>query len=142
MDLYNQIRHPRRLNDEERPHPIIWWLAGGQSRRCIPARGVPTGAVLRERREVERQNREAVGFLGTLVGAREVHQTRRQLREAAGRVLDAAKDKKDKPEEGSAEQAAVGNNTAASGDGPDQPEDATAREAAEQAKMDAAKAAP
>ncbi|KAK4899425.1 hypothetical protein LTR27_003158 [Elasticomyces elasticus] len=142
MDLYNQIRHPRRLNDDERPHPVIWWPAGGRSRRGIPARGVPTGAVLRERREVERQNRETVGFFGTLAGAREVHKTRRQLRETASQVLDAAKDKEDKPEEGNAEEAGVGDNTAAGNEGPDQPEDATAKEAAEQAKMDAAKAAP
>ncbi|KAK5735613.1 hypothetical protein LTR17_007964 [Elasticomyces elasticus] len=141
MDLYNQTRHPRRLNDDERPHPVLWWLAGGRSRRGIPARGVPTGAVLRERREVERQNREAVGFLGTLAGAREVHKTRRQLREAAGRVLDAEKVKEDKPEEDNAEEAGVGDITAAGDDGPDQPEDATAKEAAEQAQMDAAKAA-
>ncbi|KAK5731048.1 hypothetical protein LTR15_000986 [Elasticomyces elasticus] len=142
MNLYNQIRHPRRLNDDERPHPVLWWLAGGRSRLGIPARGVPTGAVLRERREVERQNREAVGFLGTLAGAREVHRTRRQLGEAAGPVLDAEINKEDKSEEAKAEEAAVGNNTAGGDGATGQPEDATAKEAAKQAEMDAAKAAP
>ncbi|KAK5687336.1 hypothetical protein LTS10_001474 [Elasticomyces elasticus] len=128
MDLYNQIRHPRRLNDDERPNPVIWWLAGGRSRRGTPARGVPTGAVLR--------------FLGTLAGAREVHKTRRQLREAAGRVLDAEKVKEDKPEDTVVDQAAAGNVTAADAKDPDPPADANAEEAAQQAEIDTAEGAP
>lgn len=74
-ELISQVCNPSRLEDDERPHPVIWWLAGGRSKRGSPSRGVPTAATLRERKIVEKQNREAVGFWGTVAGRRKVKQT-------------------------------------------------------------------
>lgn len=52
--------------DSERPHRVVWWLAGGRKGR------VPTYGELRVRKEVEQANRSAVGFWGTVLGWRSV----------------------------------------------------------------------
>ncbi|RMX86951.1 hypothetical protein D0867_15068 [Hortaea werneckii] len=85
-------RRPKPLKDEQRPHPAIWWLAGGRLNPKKPGLGVPTASTLRERRVVEEANREKVGFLGTLVGLRRVEVTRRQLREACKPLLTGHED--------------------------------------------------
>lgn len=92
MDISNLIHRPRRLQDHERPHPILWWLAGGRVRRESPGMGVPTAATLRERRRVEVQNREKVGFWGTVAGIRSVKQTQTltQLAEVRDRIAPAS----------------------------------------------------
>lgn len=86
-NLLNLGRRPKPLKDDQRPHPAIWWLAGGRLNPRKPGLGVPTASTLRERRVVEQANREKVGFLGTLVGLRQVEVTRRQLREACKPLL-------------------------------------------------------
>lgn len=132
FDLSNLIRRPRRLEDEERPHPVLWWLAGGRIRQDRPGAGVPTAATLRERRVVDAENRDAVGFWDTVAGIRTVQRTRSQLADICQRVQssggeegeavkdeaeadkakDEAKDKdesKDKDKEGEeAEESAEG----------------------------------
>lgn len=72
-------------------------------RHDMPGRGVPTAGTLRERRAVERQNREAVGFWGTVAGIREVRQTRARLADSCTRIQN----NKNKPDEedGSAKEA-------------------------------------
>ena len=51
-----------------------------------PGYGVPTAAALRERRIVERENRDVVGFWGTVAGVRAVKRTRGELAEGCGRL--------------------------------------------------------
>ncbi|RMZ26978.1 hypothetical protein D0859_08953 [Hortaea werneckii] len=87
FNLFDLGRRPKPLKDDQRPHPAIWWLAGGKVNPRKPGLGVPTALTLRERRVVEDTNREKVGFLGTLVGLRRVEVTRRQLREACKPLL-------------------------------------------------------
>ena len=58
-----------KLEDHERPHSGLWWLAGG---KLGQRKRVPTAAELRERRRVEEANREIVGFWGTVLGSRVV----------------------------------------------------------------------
>lgn len=58
------------LSKNERPSKKLWWLAGGRTRG---SRGVPTGGELRDRKKVEQANRDAVGFLGTILGVRAVN---------------------------------------------------------------------
>jgi hypothetical protein len=87
--LYSQARHQKRLEDDERPHAAIWWLAGGRMRRELPARGVPTAATLRERRIVENENRQEVGFWGNVAGAREIRKSRKELKDTCKEVADA-----------------------------------------------------
>ncbi|RMY89598.1 hypothetical protein D0861_04150 [Hortaea werneckii] len=87
FNLFDLGRRPKPLKDDQRPHPAIWWLAGGKINPRKPGWGVPTALTLRERRVVEDANREKVGFLGTLVGLRRVEVTRRQLREACNPLL-------------------------------------------------------
>ena len=86
FDLCNLVRRPRPLKGDQRPHPMLWWLAGGKIRRAEPALGVPKASTLRERRIVENANRDRVGFWGTVAGLRDVHCTRKQLAEACRRV--------------------------------------------------------
>ena len=57
------------LGSEDRPHPVLWWLAGG---KVGNRRRVPTIDELRERKKVEKENRKAVGFWGTVFGVRKV----------------------------------------------------------------------
>ncbi|RMX84305.1 hypothetical protein D0868_15510 [Hortaea werneckii] len=87
FNLLDLGRRPKPLKDDQRPHPAIWWLAGGRLNPEKPGLGVPTASTLRERRVVEDANREKAGFLGTLVGLRRVEVTRRQLREACKPLL-------------------------------------------------------
>ncbi|RMY54826.1 hypothetical protein D0865_04509 [Hortaea werneckii] len=87
LNISDLRRRPKPLKDDQRPHPAIWWLAGGRLNPRKPGLGVPTASTLRERRVVEDANRETVGFLGTLVGLRRVEVTRRQLREACKPLL-------------------------------------------------------
>ncbi|KAK3708332.1 hypothetical protein LTR37_011597 [Vermiconidia calcicola] len=63
------LGHVNRLEDSERPHAGLWWLAGG---RAGGGRRVPTAGELRERRKLEEANRNAVGFWGTALGVRAV----------------------------------------------------------------------
>ncbi|KAK4546466.1 hypothetical protein LTR36_002143 [Oleoguttula mirabilis] len=91
FDLSNLIRDPGRLEDSERPPVVLWWLAGGCIRRDMPTTlGVPTAATLRERRRVETENRDLVGFWGTVAGVRAVKKTRRQLAEVCQRISATA----------------------------------------------------
>ncbi|RMY45531.1 hypothetical protein D0864_15422 [Hortaea werneckii] len=92
FNLLDLGRRVKPLKDDHRPHPAIWWLAGGKINPGKPGLGVPTALTLRERRVVEDANREKVGFLGTLVGLRRVEVTRRQLREACKPLLTAHND--------------------------------------------------
>ncbi|KAK0314466.1 hypothetical protein LTR01_001289 [Friedmanniomyces endolithicus] len=62
---------------------------GGRLRLDRPGYGVPTAATLRERRIVERENREIVGFWGTVAGFRAVRRTRSELAEGLARVRGA-----------------------------------------------------
>ncbi|GAB1739023.1 hypothetical protein NU219Hw_g3786t1 [Hortaea werneckii] len=87
FNIADRGRRPKPLKDDQRPHPAIWWLAGGRLNPRKPGLGVPTALTLRERRVVEEANREKVGFLGTLVGLRQVEATRHQLREACKPLL-------------------------------------------------------
>ncbi|EME47612.1 hypothetical protein DOTSEDRAFT_69532 [Dothistroma septosporum NZE10] len=80
-------RSVRRLEDEERPPTVLWWLAGGNHRQD---RKMPTGRVLRTRRIAEKENRQAVGFWGTVRGAR-----RRKSRSAGEAGADDADDESD-----------------------------------------------
>ncbi|TKA44872.1 hypothetical protein B0A54_03162 [Friedmanniomyces endolithicus] len=79
-------RRHRSFEDTERPHPLLWYLAGGRLRFDRPGYGVPTAATLRERRIVERENRGIVGFWGTVAGFRGVRRTRGELAEVCGRI--------------------------------------------------------
>ena len=110
FNLLDLGRRPKPLKDDQRPHPAIWWLAGGKINSRKPGLGVPTALTLRERRVVEDANRERVGFLGTLVGLRRVEVTRRQLREACKPFLtdhnDTAVAASDEAVEGAKEEAA------------------------------------
>jgi len=85
--LLQSIRYPTRLGDDERPHPALWYLAGGRLRLRKEGLGVPTGQTLRERKVLERENREVVGFWGSLAGVREVKKTRSQLATACKKIL-------------------------------------------------------
>ncbi|RMX96527.1 hypothetical protein D0867_13111 [Hortaea werneckii] len=87
FNLLDLGRRPKPLKHDQRPHPAIWWLAGGRLNPKKPGLGVPRASTLRERRVVADANREKVGFLGTLVGLRRVEVTRRQLREACKPLL-------------------------------------------------------
>lgn len=58
LRLFDLVWRPRRLQDDEVPHPVHWWLAGGRLQRGRPGVGVPSAATLRERRRVEVENRE------------------------------------------------------------------------------------
>ncbi|RMY49817.1 hypothetical protein D0864_14658 [Hortaea werneckii] len=110
FNLVDLGRRPKPLKDDQRPHPAIWWLAGGRINPRKPGLGVPTALTLRERRVVEDANREKVGFLGTLVGLRRVEVTRRQLREACKPLLtghdDTTAAASDEAVEGAKEEAA------------------------------------
>ncbi|EMC98079.1 hypothetical protein BAUCODRAFT_574146 [Baudoinia panamericana UAMH 10762] len=77
--IWDVVRKPRRLNDQERPPALLWWFAGGRLKRKRPGLAVPTAAELRDRREVAKLNRERVGFWGNVAGAREVSMTRKEL---------------------------------------------------------------
>ncbi|KAK3110751.1 hypothetical protein LTR53_014645 [Teratosphaeriaceae sp. CCFEE 6253] len=147
MSPPNHSRRPRRLDDEDRPHPLLWYLAGGRLRRDRPHRGVPTAATLRERRVVARENRDVVGFWGTVASIRRVRRTRAELAEVCGRVAGAEGPGKAEDgrgaEEGCAPHKAEDPAMKAVGEGvgPSAAQgDAHAREAAEQAGMDAEKA--
>ncbi|TKA23520.1 hypothetical protein B0A50_07098 [Salinomyces thailandicus] len=89
FDLSNLVHSPRRLGADERPHPTLWWLAGGRFRRDKPNKGVPTAAELRERRVVEDMDRERVSFWGTVAGMRKVKCTRSQLARACQQIAEA-----------------------------------------------------
>ncbi|RMZ06486.1 hypothetical protein D0860_05510 [Hortaea werneckii] len=110
FNLLDLGRRVKPLKDDQRPHPAIWWLAGGKINPRKPGLGVPTALTLRERRVVEDANREKVGFLGTLVGLRRVEVTRRQLREACKPLLTGHDDTNaavsDEAGKGAKEQAA------------------------------------
>ncbi|KAK3069491.1 hypothetical protein LTR53_012129 [Teratosphaeriaceae sp. CCFEE 6253] len=147
MSPPNHSRRPRRLDDEERPHPLLWYLAGGRLRRDRPHHGVPTAATLRELRVVERENRDVVGFWGTVASIRRVRRTRAELAEICGRVTGAESPGQVEGGRGAEEgcaphkaddpaMQAVGGEV---GRGAAQV-DAHQREAAEQAEMDAKKA--
>ncbi|KAK5122162.1 hypothetical protein LTR85_004408 [Meristemomyces frigidus] len=92
FDLSNLTRRPRRLEDDERPPATLWWLAGGCIRQDMATLGVPTAATLRERRRVEMENGEIVGFWGTLAGVRAVKKTRSQLADVCQRIAAASGD--------------------------------------------------
>jgi hypothetical protein len=89
--LYRQTTKPARLADDERPHAALWWLAGGRLRKDKPHFGVPTGATLRERKELERENREKVGFWGTVRGIREVKRVRGEMTGVCEKLMNPPK---------------------------------------------------
>ncbi|KAK5118863.1 hypothetical protein LTR62_000072 [Meristemomyces frigidus] len=92
MSLFDQIRNLRPLQNENRPHPLLWYLAGGRMTAELPANGVPTVATLRERRAVEKENREVVGFWGTVHGLRKVKKTRKELAGVCNSIQGTSED--------------------------------------------------
>lgn len=58
---------PARPKDDERPHSLLWWIAGG---RVGNRRRPPAGAELRKRRVAEMERRQTVGFWGTVFNVR------------------------------------------------------------------------
>lgn len=67
--------HVPRLEDDQRPPSLMWYLAGGKKGKK------PTGAELRERKKAEIENRKQVGFLGTLLGRRAPRPKRTEVEE-------------------------------------------------------------
>lgn len=86
--FFQSIRRPTRLEADERPHPILWYLAGGRLRLRKEGFGVPRGQTLRERKALERENRDIVGLLGTLAGIRKVKKTRNRLATVYKQIVD------------------------------------------------------
>ncbi|KAK4554281.1 hypothetical protein LTR86_008489 [Recurvomyces mirabilis] len=101
MSFWQQVHKPKPLEARERPHQLLWYLAGGRMTADLPNNGVPTAVTLRERRKVEETNREAVGFWGTVRGKRKVKVSRKQLAEAVRRINETSEE----AESGSAEEA-------------------------------------
>ncbi|KAF2767718.1 hypothetical protein EJ03DRAFT_141978 [Teratosphaeria nubilosa] len=82
----NQFLRPHRLEDSERPNAALWWFAGGRLKKGKEHWGVPCAATLRERKVLEKENREIVGFLGTVRGVREVKRTRAGLEDVCREI--------------------------------------------------------